>query len=410
MLPVWHWLLRKRGLYEPRRGRSRLEEARFLFGVSTIATCILAGATFFLRQTEVSRLVLILSWGFAIVGLVAVRATLRAALNQLRVRGWNQRSVLLVGTGGLARTVSQRLMTHPETGFRVIGFVGPRPIPQGHGSAPWLGWLEDAARIIQERDVDHVIIALERSEPADLGKILRELERTTASIRIAPDLQGFPTVRSGTEELSGIPMIRLVESPLLGWNRVIKGGFDLLVSAVLLVVLAPLLIAVAAAVRRDSPDAPVLYGQLRMGLDGRIFRILKFRTMVPDAEAQTGPRWTEPSDPRCTPVGRWLRRFNLDELPQLWNVLRGDMSLVGPRPERPELVKQFMGQLPSYMLRHRIKAGMTGWAQVNGWRGNTSIEQRLQHDIDYVQRWSVWLDLKILCLTLLRSFRDPNAY
>jgi exopolysaccharide biosynthesis polyprenyl glycosylphosphotransferase len=410
MLPIWHWLLRKRGLYEPRRGKSRLEETRSLIEVSTIATCILAGVTFFLRQTEVSRLVLALSWGLATSGLVAVRTTLRTSLSYLRVRGWNQRSVLLVGTRRLAHAVSESLRAHPETGFRVIGFVGPRPIPEGGEHAPWLGWLEDAARIVREQEVDHVIVALERSEPADVSKILRELERSTASIRIVPDLEGFPAAGSGIEELSGIPMMRLVESPLLGWNRVIKRGFDLFLAAGLLVVLSPLMLVIAAAIRRDSADAPILYRQRRMGLDGRLFQILKFRTMIPDAEAETGPRWAKPDDPRCTPIGRCLRRFNLDELPQLWNVLRGDMSLVGPRPERPELVRQFMRHVPSYMLRHKVKAGMTGWAQVNGWRGDSSIEKRLQHDIDYVQRWSLWFDVKILCLTLARSFRDPNAY
>jgi lipopolysaccharide/colanic/teichoic acid biosynthesis glycosyltransferase len=147
-----------------------------------------------------------------------------------------------------------------------------------------------------------------------------------------------------------------------------------------------------------------------MGLDGRLFWILKFRTMIPDAEAETGPTWADPDDPRRTRLGTWLRCSNLDELPQLWNVLRGEMSLVGPRPERPEFIEQFRKQLPGYMLRHKVKAGMTGWAQVNGWRGQTSIEKRLEHDIEYVRRWSLWLDLKILARTIFRSFRDPNAY
>jgi exopolysaccharide biosynthesis polyprenyl glycosylphosphotransferase len=197
---------------------------------------------------------------------------------------------------------------------------------------------------------------------------------------------------------------------MVGWSSVVKRCFDLVFAGPLVVLLSPVLIAIAILIRRDSPDAPVLYRQVRMGLDGRLFQILRFRTMIPDAEAGTGPQWTQPNDPRRTRIGRFLRRFNLDELPQLWNVLCGDMSLVGPRPERPELVEQFRRELPAYMLRHKVKAGMTGWAQVHGWRGDTPIENRLQYDMDYVQRWSVRLDLRILGLTLLRSFRDPNAY
>ena len=375
-----------------------------------MATAILVGVTLFLGQAEVSGLVLVLSWGLAAGALVATRATLRSVLIQLRLRGRNQRTVLIAGTGKLARGVWERFRAHPEAGFHVIGFVGPYQASLGGEAPPVLGTPEEIAAIVEDNQVDQVVVALGRAEPADPIKIIHELQRTVASVRIVPDLEGLPAVRPGIEEFGGIPMIRLVESPLVGWNSVAKRCFDLALAGLLGVILSPVFIAIAALIRRDSLDAPVLYRQVRMGLDGRLFQILKFRTMISDAEAETEPRWTQPNDPRCTRIGRILRRFNLDELPQLWNVLRGDMSLVGPRPERPELVAQFRRKLPAYMLRHKVKAGMTGWAQVNGWRGDTPIEKRLEYDIDYLQRWSLWLDLKILALTVVRSFRDPNAY
>jgi exopolysaccharide biosynthesis polyprenyl glycosylphosphotransferase len=204
-------------------------------------------------------------------------------------------------------------------------------------------------------------------------------------------------------------MIRLVESPLVGWSQVHKRVFDISVATCGLILAAPLMAAIALAIRWTSPNGPVLFRQGRMGLDGRLFTMLKFRTMVPDAEAETGPVWAVRNDPRRTGVGALLRRLNLDELPQLWNVVRGEMSLVGPRPERPEFIRDFRTRIPGYMLRHKMKAGMTGLAQINGCRGNTSIEKRLEHDIDYAQRWSLLLDLKIIALTLIH-FRDPNAY
>lgn len=214
------------------------------------------------------------------------------------------------------------------------------------------------------------MIALEREESVDLAKLVLELTDTTATVRIAPDLQGLPTAKSGIEDLAGI----------------------------------------ALAIKLSEPRSPVLYRQRRMGLDGVLFSIVKFRTMRVDAEPADEPGWTVPGDPRSTKLGALLRRFNLDEIPQLWNVFRGEMSLVGPRPERPEFIRQFRDRIPGYMLRHKVKAGMTGWAQVNGWRGDTSIEKRLEYDLEYLRRWSFGFDLWILALTPVRGFSDPNAY
>jgi Undecaprenyl-phosphate glucose phosphotransferase len=410
MLPVWHLLLRARGLYEPRRGAARWKETRLLVEGASIASLCLASAPFFVGGLEVSRLVVALFWLLASAGLVAFRATLREALAQIRSRGYNRRRVAIIGTGILAGEVYGRIEAQPETGFEVVGFVGPS---RGATPAGWpsvIGGFQNINGVVEEHGIDHVLLAVDRADPVDWIKLARELQNTTAAVRIVPDLRGFPSVQGGIEELDDLPVIRLVESPLLGWSRVQKRALDVVVSSAGLAVLSPLLAAVALAIRWTSPDGPVLFRQRRMGLDGRLFWILKFRTMIPDAETATGPKWAEPNDPRRTPLGACLRRWNLDELPQLWNVLRGEMSLVGPRPERPEFIREFRKQLPGYMLRHKVKAGITGWAQVNGWRGQTSIEKRLEHDMEYVQRWSLWLDIKILVRTLFRGFGDRNAY
>ncbi len=409
-LPLWHFLLRQRGLYRPRRGQSRLMEARLLIEVSTLATLIVAATTFFSGTPGVSRFTLVVFWALATGGLVVLRATIRATLAELRRRGLNQRNVVIVGTGATGRAVWERLQADSDAGFTVVGCVDESRLGRATGAPPVIGGIADLGRIVAERRIDQVVVALDRTGPIDATKVLGELEKTTASVWLVPDLQGLPTLHSGIEDFDGIPVIRLIESPLLGWNQLCKRTFDLLVAPALLVGLAPLFLALALAIRWRSPGGPVLYRQERVGLDGRVFRIIKFRTMKPGAEEETGPRWAQRDDPRCTPIGRVLRRLNLDELPQLWNVVRGDMSLVGPRPERPEFVQRFRDHVPGYMLRHKVKAGMTGWAQVRGWRGDTSIEKRLECDLEYVRRWSLKLDLKILFLTLSRSFRDPNAY
>jgi exopolysaccharide biosynthesis polyprenyl glycosylphosphotransferase len=411
VLPLWYILLWHRGLYEPRRGLSRRgDESRKLVEVSTLGTLVVASGTFFWREVLISRLVLLLFWLLSSGGLVLFRATLRKGLAELRKRGFNTRNVLIVGTGTLARAVYERFRDDPETGFQVIGFLGPSVTGLGDHTPPNLGSFVALHEVVSHHQVDQVVIALDRGDPADPIKMLHDLHDTTAAVRLVPDLLGLRTLQAGIEDFADLPMIRLVESPLVGWSQLLKHAFDFSVASLGLVLISPLLAAIALGIRWTSPGGGVLYQQERMGLDGRLFSMLKFRTMVPNAEAETGARWAERDDPRRTRFGALLRTLSLDELPQLWNVVRGEMSLVGPRPERPEFIREFRKQIPGYMLRHKMKAGMTGWAQINGCRGNTSIEKRLEYDIDYARRWSLLFDLKILALTFFRLFRDPNAY
>jgi len=258
-------------------------------------------------------------------------------------------------------------------------------------------------------EVDVVFVALPQADWGRLPAVVADIGDDPVNIHLVPDVSGLASLRGGVEEFEGVPLIHLRESPLQGWNLVLKRAMDIAVGAPALLATAPLMVGIAAAIRLTS-RGPVLLRQERMGLDGRAFTMLKFRTMRADAEVESGPVWARADDPRRTALGAWLRRRSLDELPQLVNVLRGEMSLVGPRPERPVFVEGFRRKLPGYMLRHKVKAGMTGWAQINGWRGDTSLEKRLEYDLYYIERWSLLFDVKILLQTLWRGFSNTNAY
>jgi len=300
------------------------------------------------------------------------------------------------------------LRRRPDVGIRVLGLLSDKAETPGV-DAPRLGGLEDIRAVLDRQQVDIVFIALPHSEYPRLTSVLNEIGDDPVAIHFVPDVFGLASLRGGVEEFESIPFVHLRESPLYGWNRVAKRVLDLIVGGGALVLAAPVMLAIATALKLVS-RGPVLYRQERMGLDGQRFRMLKFRTMRVDAERETGPVWARPDDSRRTRLGAFLRRWSLDELPQLWNVLRGEMSLVGPRPERPSFVEEFRRRVPGYMLRHKVKAGITGWAQINGWRGQTSIEKRIEYDLYYIERWSLGLDLKILLLTFWSGFRNRNAY
>jgi Undecaprenyl-phosphate glucose phosphotransferase len=253
-----------------------------------------------------------------------------------------------------------------------------------------------------------VILALPSEDTALLKALMEKLALRTVDVKIVPDLFQYVTLYGGLEEFGGLPIVSLQGGPLEGWNLVAKRVFDILFSAVALILTSPILLGVALAVKLTS-RGPVLYRQERMGMDGAVFSILKFRTMRTDAESD-GAQMATAGDARRTPVGTFLRRTSLDELPQLLNVLRGDMSLVGPRPERPVFIEEFKRQIPKYHLRHKVKAGITGWAQINGLRGQTSMQKRIEYDLYYIENWSLLLDLKILVRTALGGFLSRNAY
>jgi exopolysaccharide biosynthesis polyprenyl glycosylphosphotransferase len=375
-----------------------------------IVTAFAAVASFFARG-ELSRLTLLLFGVLATALLVSSRLAVRSVLRALRRRGRNLRGTLVVGTGELAEAVLAKIRAHPDFGLDVKGLVAARAEAVGTAvsGVPVVGAVGDLPGLAERTGTELVYLALARSEYEAEREALERLADSTAAVRLVPDLARAFTLNASVEDFDGMPVVLVTESPGRGWNAVLKRSFDLVCSALGLVLLSPVLLAIALWVRLDSPG-PVLYAQERVGMNGRRFRMLKFRTMRADAEVEGKPGWTRPGDPRRTRAGRVLRPLSLDELPQLWNVFRGEMSLVGPRPERPMYVEQFRGSVPRYMLRHHVKAGVTGWAQVNGLRGDTPLDQRIEYDLDYIRNWSLGFDLKILLLTLARIFRDASAH
>jgi Undecaprenyl-phosphate glucose phosphotransferase len=375
-----------------------------------LAVLILVALTFFLKRFEFSRLVILYFWVFSILSVSLVRGSFREILRVMRRRGYNLRHVLIVGEGALARKVVSRIHARPELGLRIVGLLAgdPKKVGETVEGLRILGTYEQAGEIVRELSIDKLFIAIPLEGYGRMEGVLRCLEEEFVDIKVVPDLYQYVTLRGGVEEFDGLPLVNLQDSPLYGWNLVAKRIVDIVLSSVALLITAPAQLVLAAVVRLTSPG-PILYRQERMGLDGRTFQMLKFRSMRHNAEGDTGAVWATRDDRRRTLIGAMLRLTSLDELPQLFNVLRGEMSLVGPRPERPVFIEEFRKRIPKYMLRHKVKAGITGWAQVNGWRGDTSLEKRIECDLYYIEHWSLPFDLKILWLSFWRGFIHKNA-
>jgi exopolysaccharide biosynthesis polyprenyl glycosylphosphotransferase len=416
---LWPLVFYFHGLYQSRRGRSRVDETLTILLAVLLATVLLSVVIAWYRPPAApgsheyftySRAFLAL---FALVDLVFVTVTrmaARSAMRRVRLSGHNLQRILVVGAGALGREITQKILAHREMGFEVVGFLDDDP---GKGSSlvcglPVLGTLRQAEEVLAERNIDQVFLALPLEAHKKLLQLLELMARECVEIRLVPDILQYATLNATLEDVDGTPVINLSQVPLQGWNSMVKRGMDLVIAVAALAVLLPVLPLLALAIWLED-RGPILYRQERMGLDGKPFMIVKFRSMRVDAESSSGPVWAIKDDPRRTRVGTFLRHWSLDELPQIWNVLRGDMSIVGPRPERPTFVREFKHKIPRYMLRHRVKSGITGWAQVHGWRGNTSIKKRIQYDLYYIQNWSLKLDCKILWMTLRYALRW-NAY
>ncbi len=406
---VFPLTFRQANLYTTNRARSHISEVFEIFKATVLAAVILIAVAFFVRE-RYSRLTLALFTLYAFVGVSGVRLAFRGFFNALRRRGVNVKTILVVGAGELGQRVVEIIDEHRELGFRVVGLLTRRPEKVGKKlrGVEVLGLYGELGRVLDARPVDQVLLALPLEEQPSLKAMMEELAQRTVDVKLVPDLFHYFTLRGGLEEFGGLPIISLQGAPLEGWNRVLKRVFDLTLSALALTVAAPVMLLVAALVKLTS-RGPVFFAQERMGIDGHVFRMLKFRTMRLDAEAK-GARFATADDPRRTPIGSLLRRLSIDELPQFLNVLKGDMSLVGPRPERPVFIEEFKKQIPRYHLRHMVKSGITGWAQINGLRGNTSIKDRIDYDLYYIENWSLLFDLKILARTAFGGFLSKNAY
>ncbi|HET7786741.1 MAG TPA: undecaprenyl-phosphate glucose phosphotransferase [Myxococcales bacterium] len=409
-LIVWPLSLRAMGLYRPQRQKTPLDEVFGVFKATLAAGLLLVALTYFVRESRYSRGTLSLFTALSFVGISLERVLLKELLQELRRRGYNLRYVLVLGAGRLARQVLEQIELHRELGFRPVGClsVTRKRVGTRVAGVEVIGTIRELAQALEGRGVDQVLVAMPSRSMHHLPRIMEVCADTTVDVKLVPDVYQYATLFGGLEEFGGLPIVNLQSSGVLGINAVAKRAFDLSVSALLLLLLSPLLLALALLVKLTSAG-PVLYTQERVGLDGKPFRMLKFRTMRTDAE-ELGPTFAAAGDPRVTGLGAFLRRTSLDELPQLWNVLTGDMSLVGPRPERPVFIDQFRRRIPRYQLRHMVKAGMTGWAQIHGLRGNTSIQKRVEYDLYYIEHWSLLLDLKILARTVAFGVLSRNAY
>lgn len=403
-------------LYHQRRAISRIDYARTIMGSVTIGLVLANGMQELIFKNtsfdvDYLRGMFFYTWVLSVVLVVFGREFQRIIQASMRRRGIAQDNLLLVGSGRVARDIAGRIQGNPDLGYHIVGVVTSDVKPKGHVQGiPILGLYPDLPSIIDSYGVEQVIIALPDAKRAEIVELVTLCQRGRVDIKVYPDIFAYMAGDMNVDDLGGTPLLTVRDIALRGWKLSLKRGMDFFGSLLGLIFLSPILLLIAILIKLES-KGPVFYAQIRMGLDGKPFPIIKFRSMRTDAESH-GPGWTVENDPRVTRLGRIMRKTNIDELPQLINVLLGQMSLVGPRPERPVYVQQFREQIPRYMERHREKAGMTGWAQVNGLRGDTSIAERTSYDLWYVENWSFWLDIKIILRTVWMavSGRSPNAY
>ncbi len=395
-------------LYHRPRGASRIDQFYTILAAVSIGTIVATAFTSLLyKELDYPRLMVFYFAFFAVIAITCGRLATGAWQTWLRARQPDR--VLVVGAGDVGRMIAERIRQSPRLGYDVVGFLDDTPGRHSAAGLPVLGPLAGLKQTIRSQRVAEVVIALPEASHEDMLNLIYECEQERVLVKVFPDVFQIIASELSISDLNGLPMLTVRDVALRGWRLALKRGMDTVLSAILLVFLSPLFLLIALLVKMDSPG-PVFYSQVRMGLDARPFPVLKFRSMRVGAEQETGAVWATRDDPRKTRLGSMLRRSSIDELPQLINVLLGDMSLVGPRPERPVFVEQFRQVVPGYMDRHRAKAGLTGWAQVNGLRGDTSIVERTKYDLYYVENWSLLLDIKILIRTALVLFRDRNAY
>jgi len=412
IIPTYAVVFKGMGLYKPMRSEKGWGEIFNLCKASVFALFLVIFLIYFFRpRFYYSRDILIWFLVLNILVWAVSRGVLRYVLRQLRKRGYNLKHIIIVGSEDLAKEVALKIMGHLEFGFNIVGFLArdPKMIGKNIEGVNILGTYKDLKSIIKKTDIDQVIFALPAKEDRLTRALLGDIEDEGIDIKVIPDLGSFYTLRKGIEDFDGLSVISLRDTSLYGWHAFLKRIIDIIFSFIGIIICIPLMCVIFFLIKVSS-KGPIFYTQTRVSLDGKKFQMIKFRTMKKDAEKETGAVWAKENDPRKTKIGAMLRKISFDELPQLFNVLRGDMSLIGPRPERPELVEEFLKHIPHYALRHKIKGGMTGWAQIHGWRGDTDLNTRIQYDLYYIEHWSIWLDIQILLRTIPAVLKSKGAY
>lgn len=420
------------GLYRKDNQRLHFHMARKIFETSILSSLVFISFRYFVHEPSISRAFLLLYMVLSGCGVLCGRVIFFALSKPLVQYFVIRDRVLLLGDQGslefpLGFYVKQQELFNEHyidwVGYLMLDTTKKTddaeqllaPLCVAHKknmslSIPYLGDESILKNIIEKYHIHTIVVAYGHKTQKNYEELFSFLSNEAVEVKVVPDFGKYSTFTFTSLEEYGVPLLVFNKTPLTPLGRACKRGMDIIFSTLGLILLSPLFLLLAFLIRLTSMKGPVFYRQERMGLDGTCFYLYKFRTMRLDAEKDTGPVWATEEDQRVTRFGRILRKTSLDELPQLWNVFKGDMSLVGPRPERPVFVESFRQKIPKYMLRHKMKAGMTGWAQINGWRGNTSIEERLKHDLYYIGHWSLFFDMKILFLTLIRGFVNTNAY
>lgn len=399
--------------YSPKRRKNYSYDLLKIIQIQTFSFLGLLSMFYFLREEHISREFLIIFFTLNIIAIAAYRYCVKSVLAAFRRRGYNKRFVLIVGAGSVGRSFCKNLKRHPELGYEVLGFLDDyqdaHPL-EYRSMKPIIGKLNDLQRILEQEPVDEVIMALPLDAHMKYAEIIEVCERAGVKTLIIPDFFDLLPARPFFDNFAGIPLINVRDVPLDELsNRILKRTFDIMFSIFAIIVTSPVMLLVIIGIKLTSPG-PVLFKQERMGLDRKTFDMYKFRSMHLSTDQVADTEWTVKNDPRRTKFGAFLRSTSLDELPQFFNVLLGHMSVVGPRPERPYFVEQFREDIPKYMIKHQIRPGITGWAQTNGLRGDTSIEDRIRHDIFYIENWTFIFDLKIIMKTILKGLVNKNAY
>ncbi len=395
---------KQNGLYMPQRGQAAIDIVFNVLKSVLYSSLALLALLFFYREFSYARLIMLAGVLFAVILISLGRIVVGSIEKAMLRRGHGQKRLLIIGTGGAFKTIVARLAHNPELGFHVVGYLEEESGKE-LANIPLAGNIDEIEELIILKDIDILIVTLEPEYHYLMKQIVDLCDRRRIECMLAPNMMELLVGPRMYEEVCGVPLIRVHGIRMRGVNALVKRAMDIVVSAAALIILAPLLLIIAVIIRIESPG-PVFYSQKRVGLDGSIIWMIKFRSMRTDAETNAGPGWSAEGDARVTRFGSFLRKFSLDELPQFFNVFGGGMSLVGPRPERPYFVEKFDRDIPRYMERHKVKSGMTGWAQVNGLRGDTSIEERVRYDLYYIENWSVWFDIKIMILTIVDIFGE----
>lgn len=398
-------------LYTPKRATVHKYEIINIFQANTVGMVLLMAGWYMIAQIHFSRTMMAMFYVINIVLTTLGRSLIRMLLQYFREKGYNLKYILLVGYSRAAEEYIKRINANPQWGYVVRGILDDM-VPSGtvYKGVKVVGRIENLLYILPQNKLDEIAITLSLKDYDNLEHIVDLCEKSGVHTKFIPDYNSLFPSRPYTEDLMGLPVINIRYVPLTNTlNWFIKRMMDILVSLVGLVVSLPIMLAAAIAIKCTS-RGPVIFKQERIGLHNKPFRMYKFRTMEVQKPSQEEKGWTTKDDPRVTKVGKFLRRTSIDELPQLFNIIKGDMSVVGPRPERPQFVEQFKEEIPRYMVKHQVRPGLTGWAQINGYRGDTSIKRRIEHDIFYIENWTISFDIKIMLLTIFKGFINKNAY